>query len=385
MERHKEKFYELFNKKSQKTIFSPGRINIIGEHIDYNGGNVFPAAIAYGTYLYFAIRDDKIINLYSDNFAEDGVESFEIDAIIKNENGAWTNFPKGILATMAKHGHRLTHGFDAYVYGTIPNASGLSSSASLEMAFALLVFEIVGKTADPVEMSKIAMEAENNFIGVQCGIMDMFAIGLGKKDHAILINCNTLEYKYAPCTLGKYTFLIMNTNKKRKLADSKYNERRLECSAALKRIQTIFEVEQLCELELSDLPQVKKALNQETLYRRVRHVVSEQKRTQLVFEALAIGDLPCVGLNLNNSHLSLKDDYEVTGSELDLIVQAAQKQAGVLGARMTGAGFGGCAIALIEQAAADTIKEAVQQAYFSAFGYNPTFYESKIVSGTAVI
>lgn len=381
----KEQFREIFGYEGESIIFSPGRINIIGEHIDYNGGNVFPAAIQYGTYIVYAKRKDQQVRVYSANFSDEGIVTFIVDDIKKSDEGSWVNFPKGMIQTLAKNGYQLQTGVDIFVYGTIPNGAGLSSSASLEMAMGLLISEVGSFNIPRLDLVKYAKEAENDYIGVQCGIMDMFAIGMGKKDRAILLNCDTLDYKYAPFNLGEYRILIMNTNKRRELADSKYNERREECEEALKRIQAIFEIDALCELKEYELPQVKRLLENEVYFKRVKHVVTEQARTAAVMEALNSNDLHAVGKLLNASHASLKDDYEVTGLELDTVVELAVKQKGVLGARMTGAGFGGCAIAIVSIDDLEDVKNSISEEYQKIIGYAPTFYETEIVDGTMVV
>lgn len=378
----KEDFKAIYNIEAKKFIFSPGRINLIGEHIDYNGGNVFPAAISYGTYLAFSAREDKIIRVFSQNFQKEGIVTIALDNLVKASDGKWWNFVLGVLTVMEKHGYPLTKGCDIFIVGTIPNGAGLSSSASLEMGIAKLVTILEDYSIHNQQLALFSQEAENTFIGVNCGIMDMFAIGMGEKNGALLLNCLTQNYEMKPFILDDYQLVILNTNKRRELADSKYNERRLECEAALKIIQKQYEIDYLCELKPYDLANVESLLADDVLFRRVRHVVTEQQRTLLTAAALQEQNLKEVGTLLKESHLSLALDYEVTGIELDTLVEVTMDQLGVIGARMTGAGFGGCALAIIEKDKVDMVLDKVKKAYVQMIGYEPSFYFPAISEGT---
>ena len=282
-------------------------------------------------------------------------------------------------------GYEIANGFDAYVFGTIPNGSGLSSSASLELLVSQILKELNGYDITMVDMVKLSQKAENEYVGVNCGIMDQFAIGMGKKDSAIKLNTNDLSYEYAEANLGNHSILIMNTNKKRELADSKYNERRGECEAALELLKTKVDINFLCDLSVAEFDNVSRVLNKDILYRRAKHAVTENERVKLAIDALGSGDLRRFGKLLNASHKSLRDDYEVTGTELDTIVELAWAQEGVLGARMTGAGFGGCAIALVKNETLETVKQAIAKGYKEAIGYDADLYVATIGDGTKTL
>ena len=368
-----------------RLFFSPGRVNLIGEHIDYNGGCVFPSAITYGTYAIVAPREDQIVRLYSGNFQDRGIIEFDLTDLSHKEDENWSVYVKGVMVQFKEAGFEIPTGFDAYVYGTIPNGSGLSSSASLELLVSQILKELHGYEISMVDMVQLSQRAENQYVGVNCGIMDQFAIGMGKKDYAIKLNTNDLSYEYAEANLGDTSILIMNTNKKRELADSKYNERRAECDKALELLKTQKEINFLCDLTVDEFNKISHVLTDDVLYRRAKHAIHENERVQLAIEALASGDLNQFGTLLNQSHQSLRDDYEVTGKELDTIVELAWAQNGVLGARMTGAGFGGCAIALVENEALETVKEAITKGYKEMIGYDADLYVATIGDGTKTL
>ena len=365
--------------------FSPGRINIIGEHIDYNGGLVFPCAISLGTYGSISLRDDESVNLYSANFKQNGIISFTLSEELTKDN-LWSDYVKGIISEMKKDGHKITKGFNAYIYGNLPNGASLSSSASLELLFAEVVRELNGLDLTDLDLVKYSQRAENRFVGLHCGIMDQFAIGMSKKNNAILLDCATLKYDYAPLELGDNVILIMNTNKRRDLVTSKYNERCDECATGLSLIQNNYkQVAHLCELEVSDLENVKEFIADEVIYRRVRHVVSEMDRVKKTFAALQANDIELVGKYINESHKSLKEDYEVTGLELDTIVKLAQECDGVLGARMIGAGFAGCAIAIVKKNCVEKVKRNVLLGYEKTIGYPADIYVAETNNRTCKI
>lgn len=386
VEQMKVAFGKLFGEgKETKLFFSPGRVNLIGEHIDYNGGCVFPCAITYGTYAVVAERVDKKVRLYSGNFEERGMIEFDLTDLSHTEDENWSTYVKGVMVQFLEAGFEIKNGFDAYVFGTIPNGSGLSSSASLELLVSQILKELNGYDITMVDMVKLSQKAENEYVGVNCGIMDQFAIGMGKKDSAIKLNTNDLSYEYAEANLGDHSILIMNTNKKRELADSKYNERRGECDAALELLKTTADINFLCDLSVAEFDNVSKVLNKDVLYRRAKHAVSENERVKLAIDALATGDLKRFGKLLNASHKSLREDYEVTGKELDTIVELAWAQEGVLGARMTGAGFGGCAIALVKNETLEAVKQAIASGYKEAIGYEADLYVATIGDGTKTL
>lgn len=381
----KAKFKELFNREDGQVFFAPGRINLIGEHTDYNGGRVFPCAITNGTYAVAAKREDSTVNCYSLNFEEAGVISFDINALVNRKEDGWTNFVKGVIKYLAEAGFQISHGFDIVIYGNIPNGSGLSSSASLELLIGVTIETLFEFDIDRVELVKIGQRVENHFIGVNSGIMDQFAIGMGAKDQAIYLDTNTLEYELVPAEFGDNVVLIMNTNKRRELVESNYNERRSQCEEALRRLQTELAISTLGELSAEVFESNRHLIADEVLERRAKHAIYENERTKLAKEALIAGDLETVGQLLNESHISLRDDYEVTGEELDTLVHTAWKQPGVLGARMTGAGMGGCAIALVNRDAVERVKEAIQKVYQEKIGYSASFYVAQVGDGAKAL
>ncbi|MGE7887663.1 galactokinase [Bacillus cereus] len=388
MEKKRElvlKFAEIFGDQETTQYFSPGRINLIGEHTDYNGGYVFPASITYGTYGVARRREDDRVLVYSTNFEKNGVISFTINELDYDKNINWANYVKGVILKLKEAGHKIDSGFELLVEGTIPNGAGLSSSASLELLVGVVLEDLFSLDVARLELVKMGKKVENEFIGVNSGIMDQFAIGFGEKDKAILLDTNTLEYEMVPVFLDDYAIVIMNTNKRRELADSKYNERRAECEEALARLQTKLEITSLGELSNAEFDAHQNLIGDKTLIKRAKHAVYENERTKKAKKALTANDLEEFGKLLNASHTSLRDDYEVTGLELDTLVSTAQKQEGVLGARMTGAGFGGCAIALVKENEIHTFKNNVYDEYLKVVGYAPVFYVAHIGSGTTVI
>ena len=353
---------------------SPARINIIGEHIDYNGGKVFPAAI--DRYLYVAIRkraDSKII--YND-VRFPGTYEFDInDNFTFDKKNDYANYLNGILSQIKAQGYRLDSGFEILMVSNVPAGGGISSSSALECGFAYAVIDTFGLKIDRVEIAKLGQMSEHNFMGVNCGIMDQFIIATGKKNTAEMLDCATLEYEYAPLELGDYRFVVMNTNKVRKLSDSKYNERRSQCEEALKILQDNgVDIKALCELTPAKWEEVKHFVSDEIIQKRAKHCVYENQRVLDAVLALKAGDLKKLGSLLNESHASLKNDYEVTGLELDTLAETSQKQPGCLGSRMTGAGFGGCAIALVHKDNVDGFIENVQKEYTSRVGYSAGFF-----------
>ncbi|AWZ49345.1 galactokinase [Clostridiaceae bacterium 14S0207] len=379
----KEKFIEVYGNNSTDEIqyfHSPGRVNLIGEHIDYNGGLVFPCALDFGTYALVRKRNDSKVKLSSTNFKLE-IE-VDINSIEYKEEDDWANYPKGVIKVIMDKGYKAS-GMDILISGDIPNGAGLSSSASLEVLIAHIVNVLFNNAKiNMIDLVKFSQKAENKFVGVNCGIMDQFAVGMGKKNKAILLNCNTLDYMYADIDLKEYTLVLMNTNKRRALNESKYNERRSECDKALNIIIKEKNINNLCELSKKDFQQYETLLKDEVLRRRVKHVVFENIRVKKAFEALNNGNLREFGNLLIESHNSLKELYEVTGKELDTIVYEALKIEGCIGARMTGAGFGGCAIALVKKTELDKFKEEVSREYKKVIGYEPSFYFSGIGEGT---
>ena len=379
MEQLRQQFEEVFAETAARSFFAPGRINLIGEHTDYNGGHVFPCAITFGTYGLVKKREDDVIRVYSLNFEEVGIVTFPVADETYEASHDWANYVKGVVTLLRKDGHDL-NGFDFFLAGNIPNGAGLSSSASLELVTAYMLNEVYGLGLERLDLVRLGQRVENTFIGVNSGIMDQFAIGMGKAGQAMLLDCETLHHDYAPISLDGYDIVIMNTNKRRELADSKYNERRRECDTALGLIQPKCEVDSLGQLSMDAFEQVAIDLP-ETLRKRARHAVSENERTKLAYTALQEGRLETFGQLMNASHASLRDDYEVTGLELDTLVAAAQACDGVIGARMTGAGFGGCAIAIVRQDKTELMIEETSDRYVATIGYVPTCYVASVGDG----
>ncbi|USK34214.1 galactokinase [Bacillus sp. F19] len=378
-------FREKFGRGDYRSFFAPGRINLIGEHTDYNGGHVFPCAITYGTYALAAKRSDRMLRMYSVNFPDKGIVECSLDDLGYQTEHDWANYPKGMIAVLKQRGFLIEEGLDLFIYGNIPNGAGLSSSASIELVTGVMLESLFDLKIDRIELVKLGQIVENQYIGVNSGIMDQFAIGMGKKACGILLDCQTLKYRYAPIQLEQHVIVIMNTNKRRELAASKYNERRKECEDALKILQNKVPVQSLGELSMEMFDKYADSIADETVRKRARHAVSENERTIHALEALEKNDLYTFGELMNASHRSLRNDYEVTGTELDALVEAAWKQNGVIGARMTGAGFGGCAIAIVERGSAGDFLEEVGQSYLKAVGYEASFYIADIGDGACEI
>lgn len=380
-----DKFTEIFGEQAEATFFSPGRINLIGEHTDYNGGHVFPCAISLGTYGAARKREDNKLRFYSANFEDLGIIETSLDDLKYDKKDNWVNYAKGMIYFLKEIGHDVDKGMDIFIEGNIPNGSGLSSSASLEMLIGVIAQELFNLDIDRVDLVKLGMETENKFIGVNSGIMDQFAVGMGKQNQAILLDTNTLEYSYAPVDMGNNVIVIMNTNKRRELADSKYNERRSECETAVGELQAKLDIKTLGELDAQTFDEYSYLIEDENRLKRARHAVWENQRTMQAQTALEEGDLEKFGRLVNASHVSLEHDYEVTGIELDTLAHTAWKQDGVLGARMTGAGFGGCGIAIVDKDKVEAFKENVGKVYTEKIGYAPAFYIAEIADGTKVL
>lgn len=378
----KDTFTRLFGAEGDiREYFAPGRVNLIGEHTDYNGGHVFPCALTIGTYAVARKRTDRTIRFYSMNFENLGVITVSLDNLVYKKEDDWTNYPKGIIWAAGEKGFVVDTGFDIVYNGTIPNGSGLSSSASIEVLTGYVIKDLFGFSYDMIENALIGQLAENRFIGVNCGIMDQFAIAMGKKDKAIFLDTATLAYEYAPVVLNGVKIVIMNTNKKRGLGDSKYNERRAECEEALSELQKKLPIKSLGDLNEEEFEANKDLIASPVRQKRAKHAVYENRRTVLAVKKLADGDLAAFGKLMIASHDSLRDDYEVTGRELDTLVAKTLEVEGVIGARMTGAGFGGCAVSLVKEEAVDKVIDYVGKAYEEEIGYAPTFYVVSIGDG----
>ena len=376
-----EVFREKFGAAQTHAYFSPGRVNLIGEHTDYNGGHVFPCAISLGTYALVAPRTDGISRLYSMNLPEQGVVQFPMHGAVKSDAYGWANYPIGVVRVMEDAGHRAAHGFDIVLYGTLPNGAGLSSSASIEVLMAVILNDELNLGIDMVELVKFSQKAENEFVGMNCGIMDQFAGGMGKKDCAILLDCNTLSYRYSKLALDGCSIVITNTNKTHSLVTSAYNERRAQCESALKALQKVKPIKALCELTNAEFDAIASAIPDLVERRRARHAVYENNRTLEAVKALEANDVKRFGELMNASHVSLRDDYEVTGPELDTLAELAWQQDGVLGSRMTGGGFAGCTVSIVRDAAIPAFEKNVGDAYTAKIGYAPSFYVANIADG----
>lgn len=380
-----EEFTKAFGHVATTQYFSPGRINLIGEHTDYNGGHVFPCAISLGTYALVAPREDQQTRLLSLNIPDKKIITIEMTNLQYDADKSWANYPMGVIAMLAEAGFTASHGFDILFYGTLPNGAGLSSSASIEVLTAVILDDAFGWNIDMVELVKLAQRAENKFVGVNCGIMDQFAVGMGQQDKAILLDCNTLEYRYSNIALDGYSIVITNTNKKHSLGDSAYNERRSQCEHALSQLQEHVSIKSLGELTPAQFDTLAQYVTDPIERQRAKHAVYENARTLEAIAKLEENDIAGFGKLMNASHISLRDDYDVTGIELDTLAELAWKQPGVLGSRMTGAGFGGCTISIVENKAIDAFKEAVAQEYTAKIGYAPSFYVANIANGASKI
>lgn len=382
-----KEFKEKFGSEGDiRSYFAPGRVNLIGEHTDYNGGHVFPCALTIGTYAIVRKREDRNFRFYSTNFESLGVIEASLDNLKYDKALDWTNYPLGVVWTFIEKGYPVDYGFDMLLFGNIPNGSGLSSSASVEVVTGVALRDLFGY--DDISMIDIALfgqYSENNFNGVNCGIMDQFAIAMGKKDQAIFLDTSDLSYTYAPIKLANEKIVIACSNKKRGLGDSKYNERRAECEEALAELQTKLDIKALGELSEEEFESNKDLIKSEVRQRRAKHAVYENQRTLKAVDALKAGNLEEFGKLMNASHVSLRDDYEVTGIELDTLVENAWEQEGVIGSRMTGAGFGGCTVSIVKTDCVDKFIENVGKAYLEKIGYAADFYVVEIGDGGRVL
>ena len=376
-------FKEIFRYSGEvKTFFSPGRVNLIGEHTDYNGCFVFPCALDFGTYAVVKKREDKTFRMYSKNFENLGIIEFNLDNLVYEKKDNWANYPKGVVKTFLDRNYKIDSGFDVLFFGNIPNGAGLSSSASIEVLTAVILKDLFKLDVDMIEMIKMCQVAENKFIGVNSGIMDQFAVGMSKKDNAISLDCNTLKYEYVPVKLKNMSIVITNTNKKRGLADSKYNERRNSCEEAVKILnKNGINIKYLGELTVAEFEKVKHYITDKEQLKRATHAVTENERAKNAVEFLKKDDIAEFGRLMNKSHISLRDDYEVTGSELDSLVEAAWEEKGTVGSRMTGAGFGGCTVSIVENDYVDSFIKNVGKKYKEKTGLEASFYIANIGDG----
>lgn len=378
-------FAELFgDSEGARFYFSPGRVNLIGEHTDYNGGHVFPCALTLGTYGAARKREDNKIHFYSMNLDSFGVVEASLDDLTNKKEYNWANYPLGVVWAFKEKGHTITSGFDMVIWGNIPNGSGLSSSASLEVLTGVILtdlFEI--KDLSMTDLALIGQYSENNFNGCNCGIMDQFAVAMGKKDHAIFLDTSDLSYEYAPCVLDGAKIVITNSKVKHSLVDSAYNDRRNGCAAALKALQSELDIQALGDLTPEEFEAHKSLIKDEIQLQRAKHAVYENQRTIDAVTALKAGDIESFGKLMNQSHISLRDDYDVSCEEIDILVDLAWKIPGVLGSRITGGGFGGCTVSIVKDESVDTFIETIGKTYLEKVGHEAEFYTVDIGDGAS--
>jgi galactokinase len=379
-----EKFFEKYANRNNMPVlfFSPGRVNLIGEHTDYNGGFVFPCALNYGTYLLIRIIDENLLRFSTANFNDD-LET-KIEGLFLNSGKKWINYPLGVINEFTKRGIKIT-GLEMLYYGDVPNGAGLSSSASIEMVTAVALNDFFQANFSTIELVKMSQKAENEFVGMNCGIMDQFAVGFGKEDNAIFLNCDTLEYENVPLILNDNALIITNTNKRRGLTDSKYNERRSECERAVELLQVYKPIKNLSELNIGDINILEKYITDPVIRKRATHVISENGRVLEAVKVLKENNISRFGELMNQSHDSLKNDYEVTGLELDTLVYEGRKLPGVIGTRMTGAGFGGCTVSIVRKSDSAKFMNELSTVYKARTGLIPEFYQPEISNGAARI
>ena len=378
-------FAELFgDSEGARFYFSPGRVNLIGEHTDYNGGHVFPCALTLGTYGAARKREDNKIHFYSMNLDSFDVVEASLDDLTNKKEYNWANYPLGVVWAFKEKGHTITSGFDMVIWGNIPNGSGLSSSASLEVLTGVILtdlFEI--KDLSMTDLALIGQYSENNFNGCNCGIMDQFAVAMGKKDHAIFLDTSDLSYEYAPCVLDGAKIVITNSKVKHSLVDSAYNDRRNECAAALKALQSELDIQALGDLTPEEFEAHKSLIKDEIQLQRAKHAVYDNQRTIDAVTALKAGDIESFGKLMNQSHISLRDDYDVSCEEIDILVDLAWKIPGVLGSRITGGGFGGCTVSIVKDESVDTFIETIGKTYLEKVGHEAEFYTVDIGDGAS--
>jgi galactokinase len=379
-----DKFYEKYGNRNNKPVlfFSPGRVNLIGEHTDYNGGFVFPCALNFGTYLLIRKIEGNILKFSTINFNDD--DETELKGLFVNTRKKWTNYPIGVINEFLKKGVKIS-GLEFLFYGDVPNGAGLSSSASIEMVTAVAINDLFDAGLATLELVKMSQKAENEFVGMNCGIMDQFAVGFGKKDHAIFLNCDTLAFENVPVILNDHSLIITNTNKRRGLTDSKYNERRGECDKAVELLQAYKPIRNLSEISTSEIYLLEKYIKDPVVRRRAKHVVSENGRVTEAVKVLKENNVIRFGELMNLSHDSLKNDYEVTGIELDTLVYEGRKLSGVIGSRMTGAGFGGCTVSIVKKADSAKFMSGLAVIYHKMTGLAADFYQPVISDGAGKI
>ena len=376
-------FESAYGKAADAVYFSPGRVNLIGEHTDYNGGSVFPCALSFGTYLLLAKNDKKVMNFKSLNQPE--IVTLGFDQLTTPLNKSWVNYSLGVIAQFVKRGVEIKDGYNILIWGNVPNGAGLSSSAALEVVTAFAFNDQLGTNFNRTVLAQIGQKAEHEFALVNCGIMDQFVSANGAKDHAVHLNCDTLEFELVPVKLEGVKIVISNTHSPHKLDSGAYNQRVAECKLAVEQLNKVRPLKYLAELTEAEFKSIESAITDPVARKRARHVVGEVQRTSDAVKALKAGDLVQFGKLMNASHISLRDDYEVTGPELDCMASEAWKIDGVIGSRMTGGGFGGCTVSLVKDKAIDTFIKEVGAAYEAKIGIKPEFYIAEIGDGACKI
>ncbi|WP_308782547.1 galactokinase [uncultured Blautia sp.] len=382
-----EKFKEVYGEGGEiRQYFAPGRVNLIGEHTDYNGGHVFPCALTLGTYGLARKREDRKLRFYSANFTKLGVIETSLDDLVPSDEAGWTNYPKGVMWAFEKRGVKFDTGVDFLIYGNIPNGSGLSSSASLEVLTGLMLKDMFGvEQFSMQDLALIGQYSENNFNGMNCGIMDQFASAMGKKDCAIFLDTSTLNYEYAPVVLKDARIVITNSKVKHSLVGSAYNDRRNECETALEELKKVIDIKTLGDLSEEEFEAHKDAITSDICRKRAKHAVYENQRTVKAVKALKEDNVEEFGRLMNASHVSLRDDYEVSCEEIDILVDLAWKIPGVIGSRITGGGFGGCTVSIVKNDAVDTFIDTIGKQYKEKVGHEAEFYVVDIGDGAHVI
>ena len=378
-----KKFAEIYGGEGDiRSYFAPGRVNLIGEHTDYNGGHVFPCALTLGTYGLARKREDNKLRFYSVNFSRLGVIESSLEELVPSEKAGWTNYPKGVMWTFEKRGYKLPSGVDFLIYGNIPNGSGLSSSASLEVLTGVMLKDLFGfEDLTMQDLALIGQYSENNFNGMNCGIMDQFASAMGKKDCAIFLDTSTLEFEYAPVKLPDAKIVITNSKVKHSLVESSYNDRRNECETALADLKKVVEIQALGELTEEAFEKYKEAIQDPVCRRRAKHAVYENQRTIKAVQALKADNIEEFGRLMNASHVSLRDDYEVSCQEIDILVDLAWNHPGVIGSRISGGGFGGCTVSIVKNEEVEDFVQSIGREYKAKVGHEAEFYVVEIGDG----
>ena len=376
-------FAEIYGGEGDiRSYFAPGRVNLIGEHTDYNGGHVFPCALTLGTYGLARKREDNKLRFYSVNFSRLGVIESSLEELVPSEKAGWTNYPKGVMWTFEKRGYKLPSGVDFLIYGNIPNGSGLSSSASLEVLTGVMLKDLFGfEDLTMQDLALIGQYSENNFNGMNCGIMDQFASAMGKKDCAIFLDTSTLEFEYAPVKLPDAKIVITNSKVKHSLVESSYNDRRNECETALADLKKVVEIQALGELTEEAFEKYKEAIQDPVCRRRAKHAVYENQRAIKAVQALKADNIEEFGRLMNASHVSLRDDYEVSCQEIDILVDLAWNHPGVIGSRITGGGFGGCTVSIVKNEEVEDFVQSIGREYKAKVGHEAEFYVVEIGDG----